>query len=126
MKFVFVGAWGAVLGVVLYTIACRKLAAAEADFSSALNAQKQIEGKNFDVRKNLKDYDDVLAKQRDIIYRKRDAILMAADIVDLIREFFKTTGAFLSQKAAGCSGRCCRYGRRAAFTNRYSGLYQKA
>lgn len=43
LKFVFVGAWGAVLGVVLYTIACRKLAAAEADFSSALNAQKQID-----------------------------------------------------------------------------------
>ena len=43
LKFVFVGAWGSVLGVVLYTVACRKLAAAEADFSSALNAQKQID-----------------------------------------------------------------------------------
>jgi len=67
--------------------------------NAVTNAQKQIEGKNFDVRKNLKDYDDVLAKQRDIIYKKRDAILMAEDIVDLIREFFKTTGMFLAKKA---------------------------
>lgn len=67
--------------------------------NAVTNAQKQIEGKNFDIRKNLKDYDDVLAKQRDIIYKKRDAILMADDIVDLIREFFKTTGLYLAQKA---------------------------
>ena len=52
--------------------------------NAVTNAQKQIEGKNFDIRKNLKDYDDVLAKQRDIIYKKRDAILMAEDIVNLV------------------------------------------
>jgi len=63
------------------------------------NAQKQIEGKNFDIRKNLKDYDDVLAKQRDIIYKKRDAILMAPDIVDLVHDFFKTCGLWLAKKA---------------------------
>ncbi len=67
--------------------------------NAVTNAQKQIEGRNFDIRKNLKDYDDVLAKQRDIIYKKRDAILMADDIVDLIHDFFKTTGLYLSKKA---------------------------
>lgn len=67
--------------------------------NAVTNAQKQIEGRNFDTRKNLKDYDDVLAKQRDIIYKKRDAILMADDIVNLIHDFFKTTGLFLSRKA---------------------------
>lgn len=67
--------------------------------NAVTNAQKQIEGRNFDIRKNLKDYDDVLAKQRDIIYKKRDAILMAEDIVDLIHDFFKTTGLFLAKKA---------------------------
>jgi preprotein translocase subunit SecA len=36
--------------------------------NAVTNAQKQIEGQNFDVRKNLLDYDDVLAKQRQIIY----------------------------------------------------------
>ena len=63
------------------------------------NAQKQIEGKNFDIRKNLKDYDDVLAKQRDIIYKRRDAILMADDIVDLVRDFFHQTGQFLAKQS---------------------------
>lgn len=67
--------------------------------NAVTNAQKQIEGKNFDVRKNLKDYDDVLAKQRDIIYKKRDAILMADDIVDLIHDFFPTAGGELAKKA---------------------------
>lgn len=67
--------------------------------NAVTNAQKQIEGKNFDIRKNLKDYDDVLAKQRDIIYKKRDAILMADDIVDLIHDFFKTTGLYLCKQA---------------------------
>jgi preprotein translocase subunit SecA len=63
------------------------------------NAQKQIEGKNFDVRKNLLDYDDVLAKQRQIIYDKRDSIMMAEDIVNLIHDFFRGAGAFLVGKA---------------------------
>ena len=67
--------------------------------NAVTNAQKQIEGKNFDIRKNLKDYDDVLAKQRDIIYKKRDAILMADDIVDLIHDFFLTAGGELAKKA---------------------------
>ncbi|MDY6430051.1 MAG: preprotein translocase subunit SecA [Bacilli bacterium] len=63
------------------------------------NAQKQIEGKNFDVRKNLLDYDDVLAKQRQIVYDKRDAIMMAGDIGELVHSFFVETGLFLAKKA---------------------------
>src|SRR5574344_896262 len=62
-------------------------------------AQKRIEGQNFDTRKNLLDYDDVLAKQRQIIYGKRDRILFAEDISDLIVEFFQTTGLALAKKA---------------------------
>ena len=67
--------------------------------NAVTNAQKQIEGRNFDVRKNLKDYDDVLAKQRDIIYKKRDSILMADDIVNLIHDNFMTAGHYLANKA---------------------------
>jgi len=63
------------------------------------NAQKQIEGQNFDTRKNLLDYDDVLAKQRQIIYDHRDRILLADDITDLIHDYFKTAGMFLAKKA---------------------------
>jgi preprotein translocase subunit SecA len=67
--------------------------------NAVTNAQKQIEGKNFDIRKNLKDYDDVLAKQRQIIYDKRDIILKAEDIVNMIHDFFKSAGIFLAKKA---------------------------
>lgn len=71
--------------------------------NAVTNAQKQIEGRNFDTRKNLKDYDDVLAKQRDIIYKKRDAILLADDIVDLVRDFFSATGLYLARKSIDSS-----------------------
>lgn len=67
--------------------------------NAVTNAQKQIEGKNFDIRKNLKDYDDVLAKQRQIIYNKRDSILFANDIVNMVHDFFTTTGSYLCNKA---------------------------
>ena len=63
------------------------------------SAQKRIEGQNFDTRKNLLDYDDVLAKQRQIVYNKRDKIIEGADIKDIIDEVFNTTGIFLSEKA---------------------------
>jgi len=62
-------------------------------------AQKKIEGQNFDMRKNLLDYDDVLSKQRQIIYKKRDAIMFADEIKDLVQEQFDLTGRFLANKA---------------------------
>jgi len=66
---------------------------------SITSAQKRIEGQNFDTRKNLLDYDDVLAKQRAIIYKKRDDILFAPDIHELVQDFFNLTGVALATKA---------------------------
>lgn len=63
------------------------------------NAQKQIEGRNFDTRKNLLDYDDVLAKQRQIIYTRRDNIMLAGDISEMVHNFFVDTGKYLAKKA---------------------------
>ena len=63
------------------------------------SAQKKIEGMNFDTRKSLLDYDDVLAKQRQIIYDKRDRIIEGKAIKDIIDEIFATTGMFLAKKA---------------------------
>jgi len=69
-------------------------------FSAVItNAQKQIEGQNFDVRKNLLDYDDVISRQRKAIYEKRDAIIYAADISEMIEEFFRVAGFCLAKKA---------------------------
>ena len=63
------------------------------------SAQKRIEGQNFDTRKSLLEYDDVLAKQRQIVYDKRDRIIEGKNIDDIIDEVFKTTGQFLARKA---------------------------
>lgn len=41
------------------------------------SAQRRVEGQNFDIRKHLLDYDDVLNKHREVIYRKRRDILAA-------------------------------------------------
>ncbi len=43
------------------------------------NAQKKVEGRNFDIRKHLLEYDDVLNTQRDVIYRRRKEILAGGD-----------------------------------------------
>lgn len=64
------------------------------------SAQKRIEGQNFDIRKNLLDYDDVLSKQRQAIYDIRDKILLGDDISGVLREFFTNTGLFLAKRAA--------------------------
>ena len=63
------------------------------------SAQKRIEGQNFDTRKSLLDYDDVLAKQRQIVYDKRDRIIEGKDITDIVEDIFRTTGLFLASKA---------------------------
>ncbi|MBO4532481.1 MAG: preprotein translocase subunit SecA [Treponema sp.] len=39
------------------------------------NAQKKVEDRNFEIRKHLLDYDDVLNEQRSVIYEQRDALL---------------------------------------------------
>ena len=63
------------------------------------SAQKRIEGQNFDTRKTLLDYDDVLAKQRQIIYSRRDKILFGEDITEIVNDIFNTAGLFLANKS---------------------------
>ncbi len=43
-------------------------------------AQKKVEGHNFDIRKHLVEYDDVMNKHREVIYRKRKEILLAEPV----------------------------------------------
>lgn len=49
-------------------------------------AQRKVEGRNFDIRKQLLEYDDVANDQRRIIYRQRDDLLADGDISDTIRQ----------------------------------------
>ncbi|WP_425381185.1 preprotein translocase subunit SecA [Spiroplasma endosymbiont of Polydrusus pterygomalis] len=57
---------------------------------SITRAQQKIEGMNFDARKNLLDYDNVIAQHREAIYRQRDNILLADDLLDLIKSMHRT------------------------------------
>lgn len=56
------------------------------------SAQEKIEGFNFDARHHLLEYDDVLNKHREIIYKKRKEILDAENIKDKVLEIFKKAG----------------------------------
>ena len=57
--------------------------------SSLTTAQKRVEGNNFDIRKALLQYDDVMNNQREIIYEKRNKILDSESIHEMILESFK-------------------------------------
>ena len=57
--------------------------------NSIESAQKRVEGNNFDLRKTLLEYDDVINEQRGIIYDKRNQILDMDSIHELILETFK-------------------------------------
>jgi len=54
------------------------------------NAQKRVEGQNFDIRKHLLDYDDVMNRQRKVIYEQRKKVLRGdnlwADIEEMVEE----------------------------------------
>lgn len=53
------------------------------------NAQRKVEGHNFDIRKHLLEFDDVANEQRKVIYKQRDDLMEATDIaetIEMIRE----------------------------------------
>jgi len=54
-------------------------------------AQKKVEGNNYDIRKSLLDYDNVMNEQREIIYNRRNEILEEDSIHDRILESFRNT-----------------------------------
>ncbi|WP_018693498.1 preprotein translocase subunit SecA [Algicola sagamiensis] len=51
------------------------------------NAQRKVEARNFDIRKQLLEYDDVANHQRMIIYKLRDSLLLSTDIASQIDEY---------------------------------------
>ena len=53
------------------------------------SAQKRVEGNNFDIRKTLLQYDDVINQQREYIYEKRNEILDCDSIHETVLETFK-------------------------------------
>ena len=59
------------------------------------NAQKRVEGQNFDIRKHLLDYDDVMNRQRQVIYEQRKKVLRGEelwkDIESMLAEVIEDT-----------------------------------
>lgn len=58
--------------------------------TSIERAQKKIEGRNFDIRKNLLEYDDVANDQRQIIYQQRNELMSAGEITGMIEDMRET------------------------------------
>jgi preprotein translocase subunit SecA len=67
------------------------------------NAQKKVEGMNFDTRKHVVEYDDVMNKQRAIIYEERQKILEGADTRQNIFDY--TRALIETGVEAHCEGR---------------------
>jgi preprotein translocase subunit SecA len=53
------------------------------------SAQTRVEGYNFDIRKRVVEYDDVINKQRETIYEERDKVLKNEDMADTIQSFLE-------------------------------------
>ena len=53
---------------------------------SVESAQKKVEGNNYDLRKNLLDYDNIVSEQRKIIYERRNEILDSENIHSIIKD----------------------------------------
>ena len=54
------------------------------------SSQKKVEGRNFGIRKNTLQYDDVMNKQRELIYKQRNQVLDGMDLNDTILKMLDT------------------------------------
>ena len=61
------------------------------------SAQKKVEGNNYDIRKSLLDYDNVLNEQREIIYSRRNEVLDMESIHERVLDTFKNVIADLCE-----------------------------
>ncbi|MDQ7982929.1 MAG: preprotein translocase subunit SecA [Spiroplasma sp.] len=68
-------------------------------------AQQKIEGLNFDARKNILDYDNVIAQHREAMYRQRDKILQAENILEILTTMHRTVARDLLRIFTKVQGR---------------------
>ena len=59
--------------------------------NSIKSAQTQVEAQNFEIRKNVLKYDDVMNRQREVIYAERRSVLEGKDISEQVRRFLAET-----------------------------------
>ncbi|HEU5139246.1 MAG TPA: preprotein translocase subunit SecA [Bacillales bacterium] len=58
---------------------------------SVESAQKRVEGNNFDARKQVLQYDDVMRRQRDIIYKQRETVLESDNLREIVEDMIHST-----------------------------------
>jgi preprotein translocase subunit SecA len=68
------------------------------------SAQSRVEGFNFDIRKRVVEFDDVINKQRETIYAERDKVLRNEDLTDTIRVFLDEEIDDLIDRHLGAAG----------------------
>src|SRR6266545_6699797 len=61
-------------------------------------AQKRVEAHNFDIRKHLLEYDNVMNKQREEVYRQRDEALLSTDISARVLEDLRDAASERSER----------------------------
>jgi preprotein translocase subunit SecA len=64
------------------------------------NAQRKVEGHNFDIRKQLIEYDDVMNQQREVIYRQRREALSGEDLKPVIMDMIEEQAENISARFA--------------------------
>jgi preprotein translocase subunit SecA len=80
----------------------RFLSAAGIPEDTPIESKTQVESQNFEVRKNVLKYDDVLNRQRQVIYGERRLVLEGKDIQDQVATFLKdTVSAYITSATAG-------------------------
>ncbi|MDR1962097.1 MAG: preprotein translocase subunit SecA, partial [Gracilibacteraceae bacterium] len=67
------------------------------------NAQKRVEARNFEIRKHVLNYDDVMNQQREIIYSQRREVLTGKDIKDQIWQMIETVLDDIIARFSGAS-----------------------
>jgi preprotein translocase subunit SecA len=65
------------------------------------SAQARVEGFNFDIRKRVVEFDDVINKQRETIYAERDKVLRNEDLTETVRDFLDAEMDALGDQYAG-------------------------
>ncbi|MFP3983788.1 MAG: preprotein translocase subunit SecA [Desulfurivibrionaceae bacterium] len=62
------------------------------------NAQRKVEGHNFDIRKHLLEYDDVMNMQREVIYRQRREVLESEDVSGIIDDMMEDVTSAVAEE----------------------------
>ncbi len=65
------------------------------------SAQTRVEGYNFDIRKRVVEFDDVINRQRETIYAERDKVLRNEDLTETVREFLDQEVEAMSEQFLG-------------------------